>query len=36
MKQRVSLNETKINNNKVKKIIFLHYLVNEMFMLLNT
>jgi len=36
VKQNCSLDETKINNNKVKKIIFLYYLVNERFMLLNT
>jgi len=35
-KQKSSSNETKINNKRVKKIIFLYYLVNEMFMLLNT
>jgi len=35
-KQKSSSNETKINNNKVKKITFVYYLVNEIFMLLNT
>jgi len=36
VKQKNSLHETKINNNRVKKINFLNYLVNEIFMLLNT
>jgi len=35
-KQKSSSNELKMNNNRVKKIIFLYYLINEMFMLLNS
>jgi len=35
VKQKSYLNETKINNNRVKKIIFLYYLVNENFIILN-
>jgi len=35
-KQKNFSNETKVNNNRVKKINFLYYLVNERFMLLNT
>jgi len=34
-KQKNSLNESQINNNLVKKINHLYYLVNEIFMLLN-
>jgi len=28
-KQKSSSNETKINNNRLKKIIFLYYIINE-------
>jgi len=35
-KQKGSSSETKINNNRVKKINLLCYLVKEMFMLLNS
>ena len=35
-KQKSSSNEIKINNNRVKKINFSYFLVNERFMLLNT
>jgi len=35
-KQKSSSDETKINNTKIKKIIFLYNLVWERFVLLNT
>jgi len=35
-KDKSSLNETNINNSKVRKINFLYYLVNKIFVLLNT
>jgi len=36
VKQKSSVNETKINNNKIKNINCLYYPVNEKFMILNT